>query len=318
MISNSLSPEKTIINNNTTNNNNFIPQPVFLLSKPSLIICKTIGSLRCPETPGKPKIIKGKAKEIYDRFTELKEGKLKYNGKEYAVKIMEGAIGEYKQAFQVIDTQNIFDHIQNEDIIVKTYHPLCVWKSSTKLEKFMKCAINHYELLNKLQLNVAEILNIETAMEDNFFLVKKIPYSVNLSSWGPNAENKYKQFEELEKIDKVILEQAKHFFNVSIQNQTEIDLLPDNLRYDGEEKLHLIDLPDDKVVIHQLDDLAVEIHQKIKQWANGNSSIFDYLTQDFESINPKFSKNFKICEQHSLSIKNFEPKILMHFNPSLL
>lgn len=251
---------------------------------------------RTPPTPRKPKKLSPIAQEFLSCHRLLQSGRLKYENHEYKVKAIDGARGEFKQAYEVIDTQNIYKNFSNDQLIVKAFHDLRINKSPARLGEFKKTSLKQYEILTELGLAVAKWLNKETAIKDQFDIFERIPHAVNLKPWA-SKKNIHKKFEELEESDQKILKQFKIFLNTSVEKMFEIDLLPQNFRLNDKGILHLIDLTDEKVEIVNLNDLAVEILQKLELWSKGNSSIYDYLSQDFKTINKKFDNALEVCKK---------------------
>jgi len=244
-----------------------------------------------PPTPRRQKTLSTFAVPFKNISSLLKLGRMSYNNKQHTVHELEGAKGDYLQVYEVTSKEPLIPGIGNDKILIKAFHEERIQESGPALNKYMTNTLKQYHTLTQHNVPIAKIHNVTAAnpnqpLDDRFYIVEKIPHAIDTSLWDQNQE-----YKDLPQKIQAQLDQAKKLFNSMIKLNIEMDLIPSNIRYNDDNQLFLIDFMEEpeevrKDGLHLLPCLI----QALKQWANGNKNILNYLISDFFSINPTFKQ----------------------------
>ena len=269
-------------------NNNPMPLPDFSFINENITFTNT---LTTPETPCKIVQLTPVQKK-YNRIN--KKRSIKYNGKNFQLKIINDAKGHYKQAFEIVSKNSIINNIENSNLLIKGFLEIRIRKScDTKLEGFVKNSIAQYKKVKEAGLLVANIYNIDTILKDKYFIVKKIPKKIELSF--PIE----RQFENLDKQTEDIILSVKKFFNFVVEKKVSLDLLPQNFHLNEENEPILIDLRE----VEDESDLIVLLVKDLLNWSGKNLTILKKLTEDFVSLDCALAN--EIEEKLQMELPNF-------------
>lgn len=165
------------------------------------------------------------------KYDELQKGSFFYQQQSYKLSFL--GKGNYSAVYS----------IENTNWVVKCYHG--EYKSGFNqaiLGKYLKSSLEYYDEMKKLGLNVADIINVDTAQTDSFIIQQKIANSVNYSD--PNQ-----------------LEQVVKFFEAFCEKEIVMDLQPENFREENG-VVYLIDFLEEK------ETAKVRLITSLKAWAN--------------------------------------------------
>lgn len=261
-----------------------------------------------PPTPMKPNhrqpAFDQQAQLFVSILEKLNIARLPFRGQEYSVSKIEGAKGDFMQAFMIDeDPRSLFPNVEvGVQLLVKTYLSSVIQKNSGfKLESYMSNSLNQYDQAIQWGLRVARILNYSSnepsqTIQDRVLIVEYIPHAfeeLSLSWFGDMKleDIKPKNFE--------LLQQAKIMFNKYVESGISFDLLPRNLRYDDKGLLYLIDFRETSgtSAIAFIPNLT----QALAICSRRNPHVFKFLTSDFRSLNLEIAQKVE---------KSFEDGIL--------
>lgn len=199
--------------------------------------------------------------------------------------------GSFMDAYTLEASAPVVSSTPNDKVVLKTYNSERSSSNPAKLSKFLKSSIANYKQAQNLNLPVATIYNIKTALEDKFFLQEKIPHPANVT----NASH---------------ISQLRQFLLASLKNQVCFDLLPQNLRVTEESALTLIDFVEDKS-----DGIMVFINHAVKLWATEMKEVLSAnitqvakflsdLTQDFDQYGYDLNYNQQILDNLFFEIRS--------------
>ena len=135
------------------------------------------------------------------------------------------AAGSFMNSYSVKADLTLIPDVPNDHLLLKAYHGIHFQgrtKFTPALSEYMQNSIDNYNAVQRLRIPVATIYNLKTALEDRFFIVKKIPHAIDLSR--PDH-----------------IEQVSALFKKSFQNRVLIDLAFSNLRADDNGTVTLVD-----------------------------------------------------------------------------
>lgn len=94
-------------------------------------------------------------------------------------KLIPFADGTFVRAYGVLASEKIHQESENENLLVKLYHGQKTKFGEKALQKYMKISLENYDKAIALELPHAKIYNRETALNDKFYLVEKIPNEID-------------------------------------------------------------------------------------------------------------------------------------------
>lgn len=185
--------------------------------------------------------------------------------------------GNFKNISEIAPNQNeLYPNYLNSEIYFCCFKPEVIDRDGSFIESYFNNILNQYQTLKDLEFPVAEILNAKTAKEDGFFLVEKIPGSIDI------AFDSKTKLEELNMMERDYLAQIKAAFEYAYHKDIGLDFKKNNvgIRYKGDKH------PFGEVVLFDM----MEKQTKFKLFLNGgvksfakddkkqiNQDIFNYL-----------------------------------------
>jgi hypothetical protein len=176
------------------------------------------------------------------------------------------------------DYSNVYLIKDHPEMVVKFYRAHKLTCKPSKVRKRIEYILKQYGIFSLIDpktplLHQAKIMNFETAIEDGFLLVERIPESFPEPSWDVNTK-----FSQLGEDDKHILFQIQKIFSYINKNKINIDVKRDNVGLNNR-TVKLFDWSEEP---DEEDELNLHIRNKINTFARGkdglvNPDIFDFL-----------------------------------------
>ncbi len=228
-------------------------------------------NLTIPKTPATPckKQRKEKPLSLFQTLCQqAKSGSIVIQN--YQMTLSYLAQGSYMDVHKIKTREPQLFPISNEQWIIKTCNEIHASKPEATVRKILSRSMEHYREAVNDGLKVAEILNAETAVEDGYIVQKYIEHAVDLDD-----ENQMKQ--------------VRQFFLFCLKNQRRLDLLPSNLRVNGEGEVILVDFAESKEKSHIFVEQAVRVWciQRATQKKMDRTQVTQYIvtfTKGFEAL----------------------------------
>lgn len=134
--------------------------------------------------------------------------------------------GYFMYAFTVQTDTEILPDVANNSLIFKIYHGAKNVFNAQTLANYTKRSVENYHQALQCGLPVATFHNVETALEDKYFLVERIPLEISMPR-------------DVEKVH--------HFFMTAFANKVYFDLHPSNLRVRDDGTVTLIDFVEEEI-----------------------------------------------------------------------
>ena len=164
--------------------------------------------------------------------------------------------------------------VEGEQMVLKRYQERRL-TTDEEVKERIAFVLEQYGTLCKIAPSCqATIYNENTAVEDGFLLVERIPLPFPTPTWTQKI-----RLEDLSPTDKKILSQVKELFQILANNNLMVDLKNDNVGLDHDGNVVLFDwhdVPDDR------DEFWCHVKNRVNSFARGkdmaiNPEIFDYL-----------------------------------------
>lgn len=138
----------------------------------------------------------------------------------------------------------VYEIQEKPHLVLKAYHgKMDEGFSESALQKLIKHSCQNYRDIAALNLPVAELVNLETAKHEGFFLQKKIPHEIDIQN-------------------PLHVQQAQKFFSLSVEKKIAMDLQPQNLRVTNDNQVVLIDFIEEK------DSINIFITKACRAWVD--------------------------------------------------
>lgn len=196
--------------------------------------------------------------------------------------------GVYHDVYDFVGAGSI-THLRNHvDVsklvfrVVKNHLP-----SKKNPEEIRRLDSAGYKYLSENGIPIPKVYNLGTGiLRDGRVGVVVEKMVKNVSYW--NWKN-IKSIDELSKEDLKALEFAKGFFEKIATNEREIipDFKPDNVMYDSEGELKVIDWGEGQQEMHQ--HFQFHVRTSLTQWSQNNKEVFEFLTKN---ISEDFKKKY--------------------------
>ncbi|MBA3602597.1 MAG: hypothetical protein H0W50_02930 [Parachlamydiaceae bacterium] len=251
---------------------NTFQQPEIREDNESIRLPKKIEPFRSPVQRAPQPRIKTKYEELYKN--DYKQFETIINENVTTLTCM--GEGSLMKAYDVQAKNQVLEGISNDNILVKLYmlkrFKGVVTSSTLDLKKFMETAIKSYKKAKDLEIPQAILYNIDTAVDDCYFIVEKIHESLDIECCEQMA-------------------QVKDLFKIYFEKNLVLDLAPANLCVKTE--------TGDKKIVVLVDYLEKEI--KIKKNTSRDEFFENILTRWYNAIKKK-SFNLSDVEKESKAI----------------
>jgi len=173
----------------------------------------------------------------------------------YGVKAKLERIGQgyFMHTFAMKAETEILPDIANDTLLVKFYHGAKGGFGENRLSTYTSSSLRNYETALSLNLPVAQIHNADTALQDRYFLVERIPHEIEMP-------------QDIEKVHQ--------FFKAAFANKVYFDLHPSNLRKREDGTVTLIDFVEEKINFKTSSgsECACRITALLTAWAERGAS----------------------------------------------
>jgi hypothetical protein len=193
--------------------------------------------------------------------------------------------GEYSDCYRIVAPN------QMSGYVVKAFHETRINRSPSDLKAMAEHSTNQFRQLKALGVGVADILNIDTAVRDCFMIVEFVPFEINPVSWFRRS------LEELDANQKSLLGKVKQLFEIAVNHNLSLDLLPSNLRQKDSGELVVTDFCEEPF---DEDAFDVEISTRLKKWS-GHRSLQRFLMENL-------TDSFKAIHKEAISSSDFQGK----------
>ncbi len=201
---------------------------------------------------------------------QLESGTLNYNQTSCSLRWI-GA-GEYSDCYRITAPDHMMGYV------VKAFHQIRINRNPLGLKAMAEHSINQFRKLKALQVGVADIINVDTAMRDCFTIVEFVPIEIKPETWSGLS------FAELDADQKNLLEKVKQMFEIAVTHNLSLDLLPSNLRQRETGEVVITDFCEEPF---DEDAFDVEISTRLKKWSSHRSVqrfLMQNLTDSFKAI----------------------------------
>lgn len=184
-----------------------------------------------------------------------------------------GPEGQFKSLYFVPGKIRLIQGRSNDTVYVKTYRSDLLHREDCRaIERYHRTAIKHHQELAAEGFPINRILNIQTALEDGFFIVLAVGIFKPEEHWGPSTA-----LTELSPKAKVYLKEIRELFRLSFARSSKIpNDLQSNIGIDSEGKLVLNDFTE-SVENKEAYGFRLSARNQLEWFANGNPGIYQYL-----------------------------------------
>lgn len=198
----------------------------------------------------------------------------------FIIKAKPMGAGTYSNVYEILSEEPLYEKYCNDELVVKFFQPEVIARDNCSIEGYYDHMIKQYNELKTIGFpHCAEIMNAETAKDNGFIIMKKIPNPFQIN-FDPAAK--------IHKLDeKTInhLNQIKAAFETATRNGICVDYKKDNVGIvykdtestdDPYGEIFLLDYREKKANLMLYIDLAVQSFSKNEQ-GECSQAIYDYL-----------------------------------------
>lgn len=183
------------------------------------------------------------------------------------------ADGTFQNVYKINADHQIICDTPNENVLLKVFNEPLSKLPEDNIKKYTQNSIDNYRIALKLGLPCAEIFNVDTALNDRYYLVKMIPGTIDLKN-----ENH--------------LQQICRFFKVTFENKYTCDLTYDNLRVQNDGTVTLIDYAEKKLNYEKIDSIRMYSITFLMGWGRKVRDTYNLYEEEGRSFTKKLLDRF--------------------------